>query len=137
MAHPAGDSGHHYIPASTAAANSVSADDHIDVQLFGPMPSSIIIQGEAGERRGSDRQEHMEHQQQRQQQLQAMQRHENEQHGMIAGGAGGGGGGGGGDVGMMDGMEGMGMGMWDQMQGMEGFSYEDIFGTEDDWRGAL
>ena len=97
------------------------------MQLFGPMPSSVIMQGEIEGRRGSDRQEHLDHQQQRQQQLQAMQTQPR--------------GGGGGEMGfgMMDGgMEGMdGMGMWDQMQGMDGFSYEDIFGNEDDWKEPL
>lgn len=99
-------------PTCTANPNTVSADDHIDAQLFGPLPPYL--------QHGYDF-SFMPH---------GQQSHHQQPRGYQDGGSTMNASGNVGDGGAEH-------GSWEQMQGLEGFGYEDIFGNEEEWRGTM
>jgi hypothetical protein len=103
--------GQDWVPASTAGADTVDADEHIDVQLFGPMPP-YLMPGYA-----TTHQQQLQQQQQQEQQQQQQQQRSDGQY--------------------QQGHQQMRQDAnWNQMD-MESYGYDDIFGDAEEWRGSL
>ena len=109
----ADDYSHHSIPASTAATDTVFADDNIDVHLFGPLPGYMMQQNFPP---------YMSSQQQQQQQDHI--RHYNQEQGGMGPHQGGH---------APQHQQPPGHQMWNQ----GGINYEDIFGNDAAWRGHM
>jgi hypothetical protein len=104
--------GQDWVPASTAGADTVDADEHIDVQLFGPMPP-YLMPGYATTHQQQLQQQQQQQQEQQQQQQQRSDSQYQQGHQQMRQDA-----------------------NWNQMD-MESYGYDDIFGDAEEWRGSL